>query len=92
MEFSEVARCAWAVVQLDPSGRPSKARFGSLPGIQSVPRAARYAALQAIEASPKVVRIAHDHLSLVQEGQSWSEREAMGTARHAEIWRAIRGV
>eukprot|EP00959_Pyramimonas_sp_CCMP1952_P308703 6460852-Pyramimonas_sp.AAC.1 len=40
MEFSEVARCAWAVVQLDPSGRPSTARFGSLPGIQSVPRAA----------------------------------------------------
>jgi hypothetical protein len=57
-----------------------------------VPRAARYAALQAVKASPKVVRIVSDHLSLVQEGQIWCERGAMGPARHAEIWRALRGV
>ena len=78
------------MVQLDAFGRPSKARFGSLPGIQSVPRAARYAGYQAILASPDVNIIVSDHLSVVQEGASLCEREAAATARHAEIWRAIR--
>ena len=90
MEAPEVARCAWAVVQLDADGRPSKARFGSLPGIQSVPRAARFAGYQAVLASPDVNRIVSDHLSFVQEGERWCEREASAAARHAEIWRAIR--
>eukprot|EP00959_Pyramimonas_sp_CCMP1952_P246450 5151311-Pyramimonas_sp.AAC.1 len=41
---------------------PSKARFGSLPGIQSVPRAARFAGLQAVSASRAASRIVSDHL------------------------------
>eukprot|EP00959_Pyramimonas_sp_CCMP1952_P473670 9502122-Pyramimonas_sp.AAC.1 len=86
MQVPEVARCAWASVQLDSQGRPSKARFGSLPGIQPVPRAARYAADQAVLAAPRVSRLASDRLSLVQEGERWSESEASAAARHAEIW------
>eukprot|EP00959_Pyramimonas_sp_CCMP1952_P436274 9135731-Pyramimonas_sp.AAC.1 len=90
MEVSEVACCAWATVQLEPAGRPSKARVGSLPGIQSVPRAARYAGLQAFSASPAITRIVSHRLSFVQEGARWGEGEASASARPAEIWRAIR--
>eukprot|EP00959_Pyramimonas_sp_CCMP1952_P069366 1447513-Pyramimonas_sp.AAC.1 len=69
-----------------PEGRPSKARFGSLPEIQSVPRAARYAGFQAILASPRATRVVSDHLSL---GEPRGGREVSAAARHAEIWRAI---
>ena len=90
MDTPEIARCSWAVVQLSADGRPCKAIFGTLPGVQTVARAERYAGLVATCLSPLVTDLISDHLSFVQEGQWWSPADASATARHAALWRSLR--
>ena len=82
----ELRRCGWAVVEVGPGGLPIRARYGGLPGrVQSVPRAERVAIYQALRVSPRNVHVVSDHLSAVQEGQSWNFALAHSSGRHALI-------
>ena len=48
LDAPEIGRCSWAVVQLQSDGKPCKALFGTLPGLQMIGRAERDAGLVAL--------------------------------------------
>ena len=86
----EVARAGWSVVQIGDNLLPQRAVYGALPGPrQTIGRAERWTFRQALAWHPKHESIVSDLQSAVREGNAWDPEQALGTAKHATIWRSI---